>query len=955
MGKLLKIILVAILFIPLNIKAKNLPDPAVNRLFENMEEYPKYKDDYKNISFSPSKPLPGQNVVIKVKVFNLGEIDSGNIKVFLYDKDEKIGERNIRNLKPHEEKIVEFKWKAKEGFHPIIAKVEAKKDAKVENNYLLRVLIVGDRRKAHPYLFLYPDEIEKWKEKVLDGIKEDSWLKRIYKAVKAYGEAHWYPGDYHEIRGQYAHNAAIISILEGREDLSKKAIEILKSMKNPGKVYVSTRPGSWDDRQRICGLANYCMAYDLVAPKLSEEEDKYIRRLIAKEIKHHYDYIRNPSVFKKYRGSFGYIVTGFTLSALTLADYDDTEKGYPDYKEGEPSYGKGSEWLHFGLNAIYLEFNRYGFQWDPSGYYLSGFGYLGQFESRCAGACWVIFKHIGYNLFEVYPFIEDVHKYYLKVMLPNGWPPPTDDSAFVTPLTNGMCVFSNLFVDKHAQAVARWVWENRHLKERSEEWMDGHWYYIFLYRATPQDLKGKKESPKWPPTMFFTTHQVFRSDWSEDASYLMLNTKHCKGAHGHNQNDGCSIQYYAKKAYLIVDPGYGQGGGFHNRYVKPWCRGNTYNQSMILIDGKRPGPQWENSYYPENRFRLDTIDYGESVAEEIMGWAGSIAKIHTGIKHIRSVIFSKIGDYFAVIDRIRDKKGKKHTYEFVLVGNARHPYKSDKEPGDIVKRPNSVSSVPLIENLKIKDVKNGKVAEWIIENMDGKDVKLQAYFPEIHKGNFYIKSGDGWLGYRQSWAGRCKYIAATVKDVPSANYLCILSSYLVDEKSNLEIRTLKDDEIKGSGIYRTGVEIKVKGGLYEYIGFKEGKGKLGLLDKIESDGEIFFLREGRDGKVKSILIVDGKFIKYKKDFVISSEGQLEHLGIEFYPEKIKGHVNAEKPVKVKIYTDTRPEKVIYIPDTENWLKGEIGIEEKKIELQFSKNRKYILISIPEGSGRIIIQ
>ncbi|RLF35967.1 MAG: hypothetical protein DRN08_02190, partial [Thermoplasmata archaeon] len=640
-----------------------LPDPAVNMLFDDIQEYEKHMENRDNISFTPSRPRPGEKVEIKVRVFNAGKAKADEARVVLYDGKRKIGEKEIRNLRASKATTVEFEWGAKKGFHCFIAKIESDGDARPDNNRLLRVLIIGDGRKAHPYLFLYSREIAAWRRRVKEGKARDSWFGRVYGAVRTYAQADWSPDDYHETRGQTAHNAAVISILEDRRELSQKAVDILKSMANPGKVYESTKPGSWDDRQRICGLANYCMAYDLVASTLSEEDNKFIRRLLAKEIKHHYDYIRDPEVYGRYRGSFGYIITGFAIAALALAGYDDTGKRSPDYEKGGPSYGRGDEWLYFALCSIYLEFNKHGFQWDPSGYFLSGFGYLGQSESRCAAACWAAFDHVGFNLFQAYPFIERVHEYYLKVMLPNGWPPPTDDSGVLSSLANGMCVFSTLFTDKHARAVARWAWTERHIRERTGDWMDGHWCYIFLYRATPQDLAGKKHPPKWPPTMFFATHQVFRSDWSEDASYLMLNTKHCRGGHGHNQNDGCSIQYYAKRAYLIVDPGYGQGGAFHNRYVKPWCRGDTYNQSMILIDGKRPGPQWRNCYYPENRFSLDTLDYAESVAREILGWAGSTDEVHTGISHRRAVIFSRRSDYFVVIDKIRDADGETHKYE----------------------------------------------------------------------------------------------------------------------------------------------------------------------------------------------------------------------------------------------------------------------------------------------------
>ncbi len=955
-------------------------DPAVMRTFAGMNEYPKHRDGYLNISFKPARPKAGNKVEIGVRVFNLGKKATGKFKLTLFDGKDEVGKKEGFHLAPSSSRTVEFQWTAKGGFHCFVAKVEAEENARRDNDYFLRTLVVGDRRKARPYLFFRQDEIQAWKKRVEHGVEADKWFKNILANVRSFANLGWSPDGYHEIRGLVAHSAAVMFVLEGDPGMRDKAVSILKSAGRKGKVYVSTRPGSWDDRQRICGLANYCMAYDLVAPTLSKQDDLIIRAPLAKEIKHHADVLTDPGVHRNYVGSFHYYTTGFAISALALADYDDTSKGAPDYDGSGPSYGKAREWLNLALHAVRLEYNQNGSSYDSSGYLMHGLGYLGQAQSRAAGACWAAFEHVGFNLFSAIPLVDEAHKYYLRVMLPNGWNPPTDNAAvFPSSVMTGQAIYASIYPDPHDRAAARWAWKQRHLKERSADWMDDHWYYMFAYRATPEDMKGKSRPPMWPPTMFLTSHSVFRTDWSEDASYLMLNTKHWQGKfHGHIEDDGCSVQYYAKRAYLIVDPGYGQGSyPICNSVVKPWCRGralnkkggdvrsSSYSQSMIFVDGKRPGPSYalrkpsaHGSYYPRNNFTTPALDFGESVAEDIMGWAGEAKIGPTGISHTRSVIFPRSSDFFIVLDKIRDTGGGRHNYQHVLVGNSRKPYKSDKDPGDFVKNPKRVEGVKRPDNLTIRnDLAGGAAGEWTVESADGKDVICQAYFVAPADEKITLSSEAGWLGYRSSYAGRCKYLLATVENAVEAKYLCVLSSTFAGRKPDVNVETLSGKDLTGGKGKVAAARIKLKGGRVGLVGFQDGGAEMTVGKDLAFDGQIAYLEE-KAGKAGNALLVRGRSLSYKGVKLISAASRMPHAAFRFGGRKITGHVNLKKDTMVSVRCDFTPKAVTYQtkPDygVQVWnpkLKG----KRNHRSLRFTQRGDVLILHCPKGAGSLLIE
>ncbi|RLB88878.1 MAG: hypothetical protein DRH50_14555, partial [Deltaproteobacteria bacterium] len=85
-----------------------LPDPAVNMLFDDIQEYEKHLENRDNISFTPSRPRPGEKVEIKVRVFNAGKAKADEARVVLYDGNRKIGEKEIRNLRASKARTVEF-------------------------------------------------------------------------------------------------------------------------------------------------------------------------------------------------------------------------------------------------------------------------------------------------------------------------------------------------------------------------------------------------------------------------------------------------------------------------------------------------------------------------------------------------------------------------------------------------------------------------------------------------------------------------------------------------------------------------------------------------------------------------------------------------------------------------------------------------------------------------------
>ena len=248
---------------------------------------------------------------------------------------------------------------------------------------------------------------------------------------------------------------------------------------------------------------------------------------------------------------------GLGLAAMALADYTGEDDSPQEWADRAFDLVTRSLWHQID---------------DVDGGYAEG-----PFYSRYAADVYLPYmfalKNLtGVDLF-VDPQIEKMHQWSLNLRLPNGRRPNTDDGHLDDWYGHYL---SAVYADG---GVNRWDWENNEngLYTRQFSEMDA----IAVY-----DDAVTAEEPSHGPTVFMPEagDAVFRSDWSEDATYMLLRAEHgtarAQGL-GHEHPDETSFIIYAGGEMLALDAGYINFTN-HNKVN----RGRNHN--VILVDGEGP-------------------------------------------------------------------------------------------------------------------------------------------------------------------------------------------------------------------------------------------------------------------------------------------------------------------------------------------------------------------------------
>ena len=166
--------------------------------------------------------------------------------------------------------------------------------------------------------------------------------------------------------------------------------------------------------------------------------------------------------------------------------------------------------------------------------------------------------------------------------------------------------------------------------------------------------------PEHGPTVFMPEagDAVFRSDWDENATYMLLRAEHgtarAQGL-GHEHPDETSFIIYAGGEMLALDAGYINFTN-HNKVN----RGRNHN--VILVDGEGP---------PNDIIEGESIDGGndafleETFTSNFMDYA-EVRANYEGVDFRRNVMFVD-KTYFVMADEVRDDAS--HTYEWRLHGH----------------------------------------------------------------------------------------------------------------------------------------------------------------------------------------------------------------------------------------------------------------------------------------------
>ncbi|WP_437976728.1 heparinase II/III family protein [Sorangium sp. So ce295] len=237
----------------------------------------------------------------------------------------------------------------------------------------------------------------------------------------------------------------------------------------------------------------------------------------------------------------------------------------------------------------------------------------------------------------------------LSLRLPWGSRPPVDDGVF-TPF-NG----SPLLTSFGGSGEYLWDWEQNRDPRAMEFGAD-----LIAHHLLYVDDAVAPEAPRFL-TRFFpdTGHAVFRSDWGDDARWLLLLAEHGSARKAiHDHVDGTSFSLAAYGEYLLIDAGYYKPDSLDNAKTS-----QSPSHNVILIDGRSaPDKGLFNDFGDADAFLRNTHD----------GDAVDYAEAHQDYQdtHVeRSMAFID-GRYFVVGDRLSTSHPAARAHAWRLHGYA---------------------------------------------------------------------------------------------------------------------------------------------------------------------------------------------------------------------------------------------------------------------------------------------
>lgn len=245
------------------------------------------------------------------------------------------------------------------------------------------------------------------------------------------------------------------------------------------------------------------------------------------------------------------------------------------------------------------------------------------------------------------PLLDKSHDWSVNIRLPTGRRPNTDDGHLDD-------FYGHYLAGVDADgAVHHWDWLNNEngAYVRGFNEPDAIAFY---------DDTLPSQAPDRGPTIFMPAagDAVFRTDWSEDATYLLLrgeNGRVREQGFGHEHADETSFILYAHGEMLALDGGY---INFTNHDKVNW--GNAHN--LIMIDGKGP---------PLDRIAGAAVDGGEDafIEDTFIHSAADYAEVRAAYLNAdirRRTLFAN-REYFVIADEAVSDTVR--TYEWRLHGH----------------------------------------------------------------------------------------------------------------------------------------------------------------------------------------------------------------------------------------------------------------------------------------------
>ena len=332
----------------------------------------------------------------------------------------------------------------------------------------------------------------------------------------------------------------------------------------------------------------------------------------------------------------------------------------------------------------------------------------------------------------------------------------------------------------------------------------------------PIALALYRPGPSAPPSgsaTRFLRHNAFavlRRDWSPQSPWLLLNSERTPSRSPHEQADQTSFSFFARGAYLAIDPGDGRDCGTDG---DRWLRSSAAH-NLVLVDGSGPRVTW--SY----RTTLDPAELDRTADVGDLSQARTTMTYADGVRSARQVLLAH-GEYAVVLDSLRDPRGGRHRFSWRL-------HLSDTGSAPRLGADRATSSTPVA---------------------DGASVPLTTTVVGRRPTAWSVRSGP--TDYVQ---GACPRHPVLQVDTRGAR--TDLVSVLVPQASSAaRIRTVRDEDAVG---------VVVRSGDRLDVALTRGAGRAIRARGVTSDARLLFLsRDGVGPRSASFehgrsLVVDGR-------------------------------------------------------------------------------------------------
>jgi hypothetical protein len=342
----------------------------------------------------------------------------------------------------------------------------------------------------------------------------------------------------------------------------------------------------------------FAIAYDWIAASgvFSADEEKQFRERLAANIDSWVNFLRKNGRGVLVLDNCTYrLCSGFGIAALALADYSGPNVD-------------AIEWTHFYLNELfgkgagtdqdgvpYGKPNQLEIYIMPDGFYLEGAAYYNYAWSMMQSlllACTHLFNadFFQYRDADGTPLIRNLYRHQLEQIMPSRMSPQVGDSEnfYVKWMSEVAAAYARS--DPATAAAALWYVNDTHSG-------DSKYYIAELLKLRAGDAFGRiqPQPTGWSrqPTVFSMrgSYVAFRSDWTRDATYLLLlgRTDRCNSSHLHA--DQLSFQMYARRAYMLLDAGYVKNrGAADNPNSRAFCRSMKGHNAVVIDDKSFPYP-----------------------------------------------------------------------------------------------------------------------------------------------------------------------------------------------------------------------------------------------------------------------------------------------------------------------------------------------------------------------------